>query len=196
MYIENIIDRIAYKGPLIITVITALQLLNQIPYLLSFGIFNFINTKLNEFLKICFREPRPERINLVKENQKYSIISLFHEKSGTPQVNSAHVYGMPSGHAQTGGYALGFLWFVKKMNPVFILACFLYIMTLIQRWLTKRHTIMQLLVGFSVGFGFSGLVYYGTKQFLDYKNNILIDMTDFIFKYTYTPYSLVNSLSG
>lgn len=196
MNIENIVDRIAYKGPLIITVITALQLMNQLPYMMSFIIFGFINIKLNEFLKICFREPRPEKINLVMENQKYSIVTLFHDKSGSPQVSSAHIYGMPSGHAQTGVYALGFLWFVKRMNPVFILSCFLYVMTLLQRWTTKRHTIMQLFVGFFVGFGFSGLVYYGTKQFLYSKNNNLIDMTDFIFKHNYTPYSLVNSLSG
>lgn len=183
---ENIVDHIAYKGPIIITIITALQLINQLPYLMSFVIFNFINIKLNEFLKICFREPRPEKINLVDENQKYSIITLFHGKTGSPHVNSAHVYGMPSGHAQSGGFALGFLWFVKRMNPVFMLVCFLYVMTLFQRWITKRHTIQQLFVGFLVGFGFSGLAYYGTKQFLYSKNHKLKDMTDFIFKYNYS----------
>jgi len=189
MILENIVDRIAYKGPLIITIITILQLIHQHQYLMSFIIFNFINKKLNEFLKICFREPRPERINLVNENQKYSIINLFHKKTGTPQVNSAHIYGMPSGHAQSGGYALGFLWFVKRLNPVFMLACFLYVMTLLQRWFTKRHTILQLFVGFCVGFGFSGLVYYGTKQFLYsfvLESRIMKDMTDFIFKYNYS----------
>jgi membrane-associated phospholipid phosphatase len=196
MNIENIVDHIAYKGPRIITIITALQLMNQLPYMMSFIIFGFINIKLNEFLKICFREPRPEKINLVKESQKYSIVTLFHNKSGSSQVSSAHIYGMPSGHAQTGAYALGFLWFVKRMNPVFLLSCFLYVMTLIQRWTTKRHTIMQLFVGFFVGFGFSGLTYYGTKQFLYSKNNNLIDMTDFIFKHNYTSYSIVDSLSG
>ena len=182
---ENIVDHIAYKGPLIITIITVLQLMNQLPYLVMFVIFNFINIKLNEFLKICFREPRPEKIDLVNENQKYSIISLFHKKTWNPNVNSAHVYGMPSGHAQSGGFALGFLWFVKRMNPVFMMACFLYVMTLFQRWITKRHTIQQLFVGFFVGFGFSGLVYYGTKQFLYSKNHKLKDMTDFIFNFYY-----------
>ena len=186
--VENIVDTIAYKGPIIITIITALQLINQIPYMVSFAIFNYINIKLNEFLKICFRELRPEKINLAEEHQKYRIFTMF--KNNKP--SSAHVYGMPSGHAQSGAYALGFLWFVQKTSPAFMLASFIFVLTLLQRWIVKRHTIMQLFVGFLIGFGFSGLVYYGTKNFL-YSKIKFNDISDFIFKYNYS-YSPVHSI--
>lgn len=188
------IENIAYNGPIIITVITASQLIHKVPYLISFMMFNYLNLKLNEFLKICFREPRPERINLAEEQQNHLMVSLFKGKIGAPPINSAHVYGMPSGHAQTGGYALGFLWFVQSASPASLLATFIFASTLYQRWVTMRHTIFQLFVGTLVGFGFAGLVYYGTKQFL-YSKIKFKDMTDFVFRYSYS-YSPVQSLSG
>jgi membrane-associated phospholipid phosphatase len=187
------IENIAYNGPIIITVITASQLIHKIPYLISFMMFNYLNLKLNEFLKICFREPRPERINLAEEQQNHLMVTLFKGKIGAPPVNSAHVYGMPSGHAQTGGYALGFLWFALRSNALrseaastaSLLATFIFASTLYQRWVTMRHTIFQLFVGTLVGFGFAGLVYYGTKQFL-YSKIKFKDMTDFVFRYSYS----------
>jgi membrane-associated phospholipid phosphatase len=184
----DIIDTIGFNGPVIITVITIIQLFNQYPYLISFCVFNFINNKLNEFLKICFREPRPEKIDLLKEQQKSIITQILNymdfNKNETITIHPSHIYGMPSGHAQTGGFALGFLYFVQKPRPMFMLACFVFILSLYERWNTKKHTMFQLFIGSIVGFIFAGFAYYGTKNYL-YTKVTLSDMTDFIFKSKY-----------
>jgi len=172
----DIIDTVGFNGPIIITVITIYQLLHQYPYLISFCVFHFINIKLNEFLKICFREPRPEKIDLAQETQKSIVTQLFYRKNNTPYVHPSHIYGMPSGHAQTGAFALGFLYFVQKTTPMFMVACFVFVITLYQRWSTKKHTIFQLLIGSFVGFIFAGFAYYGTKNYL-YTKVTLQDMT-------------------
>ena len=97
-------------------------------------------------------------------------------KNETITIHPSHIYGMPSGHAQTCAFALGFLYFVQKMTPMFMVACFVFVITLYQRWGTKKHTMFQLLIGSFVGFIFAGFAYYGTKNYL-YTKVTLQDMT-------------------
>lgn len=185
----DIIDSVGFNGPIIITIITVYQLFKQIPYLISFCVFNFINIKLNEFLKICFREPRPEKIDLAQEQKKSIVYKLFYGNNNQTKVHSivdpSHIYGMPSGHAQTGAFALGFLYFVQKSSPLFLLAAFIFLITLYQRWNTKKHTIFQLFIGTLTGILFSSFAYYGTKTYLYSSPFGKINMNDFIFKFKY-----------
>lgn len=166
----DIIDLIGFNGPTMIFFITISQLINQIPYLISFCIFHLINIKLNEWLKMFFREPRPEKIDLAQEQQKDWLTGWFYSSENAPTVNKAHIYGMPSGHAQVGAFALAFLFFTKKMTPALVIEGGLLMITLYQRWATHRHTIPQLLAGCVVGMLFAAVAYYATKEYLSWKD--------------------------
>ena len=175
------IDELGYHGPHILFILTITQIWKQSPYLLAFLGGFFVNKIANEWLKELFQQPRPAPIDLAAAQSRdivYQIRSslgqLDTEKIYVPK---AHVYGMPSGHAQAAGYALGFLYFVKskQLNSqsitstlvmVFVLELFVCAITMYQRWESQAHTIAQISMGFFIGLVISGLVYTATYRFL------------------------------
>jgi len=146
--IENIIgatDYIGQMGPNITFVINCFVLLylSEHIYLIVFLGGFWLNLIINNELKSIIREPRPS-------NPVPYIDSAF---------TGAHIYGMPSGHAQTCFYNFAFLFLtfvlVKRnlwwYNTVLITSFAVCIITLYQRWKYRRHTIQQLAVGSLLG---------------------------------------------
>jgi len=149
--IISAIDYVGYQGPIITSLFTFFSLLGKPAYLFAFIIGSFLNHSLNSTLKTMIKEPRPKN-------------PLPYIDDGL--IKGAHIYGMPSGHAQIVAFAVSFLIFTK--NPLFLIIVSLYIgiLTLIQRWKFRRHSVEQLVAGSIVGTLFSYCMFWITETYL------------------------------
>jgi len=150
---------IGYYGPWIQIAITSIQLAMQKYYLIGYVIFLLINTFLNKWLKLHYKEARPSSEEETGAPMKISDPNIY----GMP---SADVYGMPSGHAQSILYSVSYLYFVTKSMIFLIAGGFLSGITLYQRWKFKRHSAKQLAVGSILGIAVGYFGVYMTSRFL------------------------------
>jgi membrane-associated phospholipid phosphatase len=124
---------------------------------LRFFVSGFIlNNILNIILKLAIKEPRPSN------DQKEIEIGVS---------NGARVgfdkFGMPSGHAQNCAYCFTFVTMVFKDPFITALYALISFISVLQRYLYKNHTILQLVVGLIVGFGIGYLTYLlGNKHII------------------------------
>ena len=178
----SLVDTIGYHGPHILSLLTVSQIWRQTPYLLAFLGGFFVNKSVNERLKELFKQPRPVTMDLAAA-QSRDLVFRFRKYMGYAEpeklyVSKAHLYGMPSGHAQAVGYALGFLYFTKtkqlSTSPitstlvvVFLTEILVSAITMYQRWESRAHTVAQIFLGFLVGGVISGCVYVTTKRFME-----------------------------
>ena len=163
-----LLDTLGFHGPHIMFMLTVTQIWKQTPYLITFLGGFFVNKYINEFLKDVFREPRPEPMDLVKAQsrdwmcQLRAMFSINNPEPNKLYVAKVHEYGMPSGHSQSAGYILGYLYFVKSkilnVSPItssqsiiFITISILCVITMFQRWESKAHSISQIAVGVLLG---------------------------------------------
>ena len=126
-------------------------------YYIGGFIFNMV---LNAILKSIWKQPRPD--------SDVSWLKIM-ETDGRPV--DAHMYGMPSGHAQESFFSLAFVYGMtqnktkhreKKLVWIFAALCAL---TVCQRVLTRRHTLLQVTVGALLGWGIGyGLYILATHQ--------------------------------
>lgn len=149
-------DLVGYYGPAIQLIITSAALFMQKYYLAGYAIFLFINTFLNKWLKLHYKEARPSKEVETGAPIEISDPDIF----GMP---IADIYGMPSGHAQSILYSVSYLYFVTKSTLFLMAGLFLSGLTLYQRWQFKRHTIKQLAVGSAIGIliGYLGVYFTG-----------------------------------
>ena len=154
----NALDYVGYFGPIIIIVATIVfymwhyneQRHNVRAILGKFGGLLIFSSVLNTVLKEIIQAPRPS-----------GEVALF----GTPRDRD--FYGMPSGHAQMVAFVTSF--FIKNTNDlnnvnpvqfgvmtVGLLA--ISILTVIQRYAFRAHTLAQLALGLVVGGGVGWLV--------------------------------------
>jgi membrane-associated phospholipid phosphatase len=137
----NIIDNLGFWGPLILMPINVICLWNRQRYVIIYMFFCVISSITNSGLKQLIREPRPR-------NQ------IYLNKYDISESNiSEHKYGMPSGHAQSTGYSIAFLYLVSKSPMLLMITSFIGATTLYQRYVYNRHTIGQLIIGLIIGVG-------------------------------------------
>jgi len=149
--IVTTLDGVGFFGPLIVMGLVIVDLFSQPKYNWVYIFFIVANDILNRGLKLIFREPRPEGRIPFSEHESYT---------------GASKYGMPSGHAQSIGFSLMYLWLVRTMDATWILSSFIGALTLYQRWKYRNHSMIQLLVGFLCGCCFAWFVWWaGTKYF-------------------------------
>lgn len=175
MHILSVIDNIGFHGPLIMAIITISQIWKKSYYLVGYILGFFANKMLNEFLKETIKGPRPEPINLLKE-QKRDIFNFLHTQHPTETyIPKAHLYGMPSGHAQTAGYSLGFLYCIDGFTSLWYGVATINGIVFFQRWYDNKHTILQLCIGGIIGSLFAFCIYTITKKIMKrkYENKIL-----------------------
>ena len=134
--IEYALDIVGYYGPIIIASIVGIVLWKRPKYLFLYIIFLLANNEFNKILKLIFREERPENPISFLQIEKYK---------------GVQAYGMPSGHAQSVGYSCIFLYLLTGLSYWLYIAIFIALLTCIQRWKYRRHTIEQIIVGFLVG---------------------------------------------
>lgn len=141
-------DYIGLYAPIILFIFTLFLLRNMPTYLQFYIIGNILNNILNIILKLIIKEPRPN------DEQKAIEIGV---------VNGSRIgfdkFGMPSGHSQNCGYNLAFI--SLTLNDIFVTTLYILIsiVSLLQRYLYKNHSMLQLLVGLSIGIGFGYLIY-------------------------------------
>ena len=122
--------------------LVVLFLLRQNPALEVLYILGYVaNLMLNHFLKLSFKEPRPRKrhITFIESD----IISSLYVKS------KDEIYGFPSGHMQDLFYSMGFLFLVSGALESWVWGLFLVlsILTVLQRYCFKKHTLYQLFWG-------------------------------------------------
>jgi membrane-associated phospholipid phosphatase len=160
------IDYIGLYAPLILVFISIFILQNKTKYLQVFIIGLILNSILNAILKYAIKEPRPSKDSRILEMA-----------IANGQRFGYDMYGMPSGHAQTCAYNLAFVTLV--LNNSFITGLYLVIsaISMYQRYKYGNHTILQLIVGFSVGLIFGYLVFLAGNKWL--KGNLMMKLDDY-----------------
>ena len=147
------IDLIGFYGPLIIGLINTLALWCRKIYLFSYVLFFASNSFLNGILKNIIQQPRPS-------GQIY-----LNDHDVVPD-SAPSKYGMPSGHAQSVGYSVTFLYLVINSPALLCVSLFIGALTVYQRFKYRRHTISQLFTGLVIGSLFAMGSYVVTRTLI------------------------------
>ena len=131
-------DLIGFYGPVIIGLINAFALWCRKMYLIAYVVFFALNSFLNGILKNLIQHPRPS-------SQIY-----LNDHDIVPD-SAPSKYGMPSGHAQSVGYSITYLYLVVNKPIILYVSLFIGALTIYQRFKYRRHTNYQLLVGLVIG---------------------------------------------
>lgn len=143
------VSYIGLYGPVILFVLTLFLLRNKTNYLTFFVSGFALNNILNIILKLAIKEPRP-----TGDQKAFEIAITNGMRVGFDK------FGMPSGHAQNCAYCLSFVMLTLH-NPVLTtLYMVITLITTCQRYIYKNHSILQLLVGLTIGSLFGYLTYY------------------------------------
>jgi membrane-associated phospholipid phosphatase len=134
--IENTFDILGFYGPIVIAVIVCIVLRTRPKYVFLYIIFLVLNDEFNKILKLIFRENRPENPIPFLQIEKYEGVQS---------------YGMPSGHAQSVAYSCVFLYMLSGVSYWLYISLFIAILTCVQRWKYRRHSVEQIMVGVVCG---------------------------------------------
>ena len=91
------------------------------------------------------------------------------------EFHNSEVYGMPSGHTQTVFFSFVFFYKITCSMYWLIIMIFVVLCTISQRWIYRKHTIPQIIVGGIIGtlygyFTFLLINEYKKNGYLIYKN--------------------------
>lgn len=168
MDIKTIIAKIGIFAPIILFLLSLLFLRNKNIYLIFFIVGTILNNILNIILKYAIKEPRP------LENRKNIEIAI----ANNFDVNF-HYFGMPSGHAQNCAFSLFFIFFTLKNYYITTLYLILSVISMSERYIYNKHTILQIIVGFIIGGCFAGLIYFISHKYI--KGSIKMKLDDYAF---------------
>lgn len=141
------LDYLGYWSPVILASIGIMNLPNTEIFIALL----IINIIINKVLKKWIRQPRPEGSETLYSWENYQDEEQF---------------GMPSGHAELSSFSVSYLYWMQGSIAWLIVGIFLTIMTCIQRWRFKLHSIPQLAVGIAVGSAMGYLSYIGTPWYI------------------------------
>jgi membrane-associated phospholipid phosphatase len=144
---ESYLKIIENYGPIIIIITTIFNLFSKQNYLFYYIIGLAINTILNFTLKIIIKEKRP---TLFYKEYKLSETATDILKKNDYLI-PIDAYGMPSGHAQNLGFSLGFMFLFIKKSYLLWIYIFISLITIFERYINHKHSIIQLLIGFFIG---------------------------------------------
>ena len=156
MNVNNNLSNYKY-GNYVLFVLSIIFLRNKKTYLWFYIIGYIFNYTLNSFLKLLFKQPRPD------ENMRLFELEL--NKRDYVDWREYQRFGMPSGHAEETVYSLIYIIMVLQNTKITALYFIITLFTIFQRIYTKRHTVVQVSVGAILGLLIGYLFYY-----LAYKN--------------------------
>jgi len=140
------LDSIGFYGPWIIAICVIVALWKRPVFVVLYVVFFWLNSLLNSLLKLLFREERPSNPILFSKLERYA---------------GAHFYGMPSGHAESVGFSFLFLLILEGWRSLWLYPIgMIMIVTCIQRWKYRRHTLEQIMAGLFFGGAFAWIVLY------------------------------------
>lgn len=145
-------DQIGFFGPFILILINIYNLLSQPYYLFGYLISLIMNSGINKTLKNIIREPRPHN------DINFADFEIH---------NGADVYGMPSGHSQSTTFSTVYIYLVQKSTWLLLFNIVVLMLTILQRWNYRKHTIAQLLVGTIVGIVVGSISYITIKKIIE-----------------------------
>lgn len=149
-----IFAKVGFYGPFIFMLLGILLFRNTTNYLIFFVIGNVLNNLLNVLLKILIKQPRPEKDNLDME------MFLNHQTlNDKPRRQYWDKYGMPSSHAQNCGFLTMYIALLTNNTWTYLCLAMSFI-TMAQRYVYNNHTILQLIVGYSIGLLFGAFMVY------------------------------------
>jgi len=141
-----LLDTIGYYGPWIVAICVIVALWKRPMFVVLYVVFFWLNQLLNSLLKLVFREERPSNPVFFSKLERYA---------------GAHFYGMPSGHAESVGFSFVFLWLLLGYRSWWLYVVgMIMLVTCIQRWKYRRHTVEQIIAGLFFGGVFASGVLY------------------------------------
>jgi membrane-associated phospholipid phosphatase len=158
----DILDYIGFYGPLILVILNMIFMWKQKTYALVYFIAIIVNEYLNQLLKLVFKQSRPMNYN-ISENV-----------GATKYMVGPHKYGMPSGHSQSVFFSMMYVWLVTQSVWVLIAELFVCLLTVIQRWQYKKHTIEQLGVGAVIGMLFAYVTVSSVNRWFSKKYTVIV----------------------
>ena len=135
--IERIINSISNLSSLI-SILLVLPFIKTKHYLYFVTVITAV-IMIHIILKMILKESRPP--------EYYETPSTYPEW----MEETFNKYGMPSGHSQVIGFLSSFTWFYTKNIPFLIINLLLSTITMYQRIAIKRHTLKQVIYGYSIG---------------------------------------------
>jgi len=140
------LDTIGYYGPWIVAICVIVALWKRPVFAVLYVVFFWLNQLLNSLLKLMFREERPPNPIPFSKLERYK---------------GAQFYGMPSGHAESVGFSFVFLLVLEGYRSWWLyLVGMIMMVTCIQRWKYRRHTVEQIIAGLFFGGAFAAGVLY------------------------------------
>jgi membrane-associated phospholipid phosphatase len=112
----------------------------QYMYLTIFIIGYIVNLFINFFLKGIFKQPR------AAQDKKF-----LERATANGYRSNADQYGMPSDHSQTGGFCLTYLALATRSSTIMYIYAIVVAFIMGQRYFSKSHTGLQIIVGFTIG---------------------------------------------
>jgi len=99
----------------------------------------FVSIYVNIWLKNTIKEPRPKPF--------YKFLANESTKKDDQQK-----YGMPSGHSQNAFYSIVYLYmYLGSFFPWILICLGVGVLTILERWLFRNHTMFQLCIGALIG---------------------------------------------
>lgn len=138
--IKNGFGWIGTTGPYLLNFLSLLLLLCKPFFLTLYIVGSAISIFINFVLKVWIQDPRP------KEDIKLFELGLKHGKRTTFDQ-----YGMPSGHSQSVGFSLAYIFLTLNNTNVSLFYAAISLITLMQRFEYKNHSIPQIILGFLLG---------------------------------------------
>lgn len=115
---------------------------------------------LNFILKKIIRIRRP-CINI----HLFDLLLKNNEEYVERNDRKYHIYGMPSGHSQSCGFAFIFLTLFLRDNYISLFYLLISILTMYQRVKYEHHTVLQVIIGVTIGCLLGvGMYYYAEKK--------------------------------
>jgi len=150
---------IGTSGPFVLFIYSLYLLWHKSNLLYYYICGFFLNKILNLVLKGLIKEPRPsEDAKLFNVALKHSIRFKF--VNGYPH----DIFGMPSRHAESAFFSTAFIYLALKDIKITVLYLIISLLTMYQRVLFNRHTVLQVLAGALVGILFAGFIYLMARQ--------------------------------
>jgi len=165
---QNIFVFIGTIGPFILIFLSLFLLRSKFIFLLFYIVGFVVNHVLNIILKITIQDPRPQEDIVLFE------LALKHGKR--PAIEK---YGMPSGHAQSVGYSCAFIFLTIYNTYILWGYLIISLITMMQRYIYKRHTLFQIVIGYIIGIIMGTLTYTISNKFIQGKMTQKAD--DFCF---------------
>ena len=161
---QHLLYGIGNLGPYGLIILSIYLLRNKDTLLFCYIFGTAANIGMNFLLKNTIQQPRPK---VIKTSLDSSEVDGDNSSSSiVQQLRELDVYGMPSGHSQSAAFSTMFIYLALKQTNLLLFYIFVTGITLWQRIHYNFHTLMQVLVGATVGAGFAYCTFYFSQKIL------------------------------